>query len=221
MASAVQAQRDYVKWTFFGALALCLVAVIYADERFLILPNHPEWKHIAPFKWLLLPHGIFGLVALLSGPLQFSDTIRRERPRLHRWTGYVYITAVAIAAPLALSITLAGFEPRTIYVEQYFQAGLWFLTTAFALICILSRNIAAHKRWMMRSYGFALVFILSRVPDAVPGFKWNDQLLGDVLWSLVVLALVAPDVILTVRELAGARRRRAAVSAGAAISNAA
>src|SRR5689334_6538030 len=123
MAGAVQGGRDYAKWGFFSLLGLCLLAVIYADERFLVIPTHPEWKHIAPFRWLLLPHGIFGAIALLSGPLQFSDTIRRVRPILHRWTGYAYIVAVTVAAPLALSISIAGFEPKTIYVEQFFQAG--------------------------------------------------------------------------------------------------
>jgi hypothetical protein len=208
MAGAVQGGRDYAKWGFFGFLALCLLAVIYADERFLVLPNHPEWKHIAPFRWLLLPHGLFGAIALLAGPIQFSDTIRRVRPVLHHWAGYIYIGAVAVAAPLALSITLRGFEPRSIYIEQWFQAGGWFLTTAIALLCILRLNIQAHKRWMMRSYGFALVFVLSRVPDAVPGFHWNDQLLADVLWGLVVTALFAPDLILTTRELMRPRQAR-------------
>lgn len=205
MAGAVQGGRDYAKWGFFAVLGLCLLAVIYADERFLVIPTHPEWKHIESFKWLLLPHGVFGAIALITGPLQFSDTIRRVRPMLHRWTGYSYITAVAISAPMALSIDLAGVEPKTIFVEQFFQAGGWFLCTALALVCILRLNIQAHKRWMMRSYGFTLVFVMSRVPDAIPGFKWSDQLLSDVLWGLVVVAAVAPDVILTTRELLRAK----------------
>jgi hypothetical protein len=48
---------------------------------------------------------------------------------------------------------------------------------------------------------------MSRVPDAVPGFHWSDQLLADVLWGLVIAALVGPDLILAVR---GAMRKRAA-----------
>jgi hypothetical protein len=69
-----------------------------------------------------------------------------------------------------------------------------------ALFFILRRNSPAHKLWMMRSYGFCLVFLLSRVPDAWPGFHWNDQALSDTLWGLVVAALVVPDLILIVRE---------------------
>ena len=196
--------RDYAKWAFFALIALCALAAIYADERFLFIPNDPEWRHIQPFKWLLLIHGPFGATALLLGPFQFSDTLRRARPQLHRWIGRTYVGAIAIASPVALYIG-ARFEPRTIAIEQYFQAGGWFLTTAIALAYI-ARQIPAHKIWMMRSYGFCLVFILSRVPDIIPGYHMSDQVLGDVLWSLVIAALVVPDLILAAR--AELRRRR-------------
>ena len=205
MASTASAgQRDYWKWAFFALMAACTLLVIYVDERFLVMPDEPEWQHIAAFKWPLLVHGIFGATALLLGPFQFSDRVRRTRLSLHRWTGRVYIGAVTIAAVFAGYIG-PRFEPRSIQIEQYFQAGLWLLTTAAALTFILRRNIQAHKIWMMRSYGFCLVFVLSRVPDAVPGFHWTDQMLADVLWGLIILALVGPDLILAARTLA--RRR--------------
>jgi hypothetical protein len=200
------ASRDYAKWVFFGLMALCTLLVIWTDERFLLTPSDPEWRHIEPFKWWLLVHGPFGALALTLGPLQFSDTLRRIRPNLHRWTGRIYITAVVIASCVSLYIG-PRFERPSIQIEQYFQGGLWLITTLTALVCILYRNIAAHKLWMMRSYGFCLVFVLSRVPDAIPGFKWTSQSISDTLWGLVVAALVAPDLILTARDFWRRRTR--------------
>ncbi|MDP9103665.1 MAG: DUF2306 domain-containing protein [Pseudomonadota bacterium] len=197
--ASVGLRRDYAKWAFFALMALCTLLVIWVDERFLVVPADPEWKHIAGFKLWLAVHGPFGAVALLAGPFQFSDTLRRTRPRVHRWIGYTYIGAIAVAASVALYIG-PRFEQRSIQIEQYFQAGGWLLTTLMALFFILRRNIPAHKLWMMRSYGFCLVFLLSRVPDAWPGFHWNDQALSDTLWGLVVAALVVPDLILIVRD---------------------
>ena len=197
---------DYTKWAFFAVMALCVALVIFVDERFLVLPADHEWQHIHDFRWLLLVHGPFGAVALLSGPFQFSDTIRRTRPKLHRWLGRIYVGAIAISAPMAAWIGY-HFEPTSIRIEQLFQAGGWFLTTLIALICVLSRNFEWHKRWMMKSYGFCLVFILSRVPDASPAFHWTDQTLADVLWGLVVAALIVPDILLTVRELWRKRKK--------------
>ena len=187
---------------FFALMGLCTLLVIFVDERFLVMPKDREWPHIQPFKWWLLAHGPFGATALILGPLQFSDTLRRTRPQLHRWTGRVYIGAVAVAASIALYIG-PRFEPRPIQIEQYYQAGLWLFTTLMALVCILRRNVAAHKLWMMRSYGFCLVFVLSRVPDAFGDLP--PQVLSDTVWGLVVAALIVPDLMLLARD--GWRRR--------------
>ena len=123
--SAIAGGRNpqILKWTFFAAMAAATLLVIYADERFLVSPADSEWRHIAPFKWLLLPHGLAGALALFTGPLQFSDRLRANRPKLHRWTGRLYIGAIClVAAPLGLYIG-SHYEPRSIHVEQYFQAG--------------------------------------------------------------------------------------------------
>ncbi len=206
-----QAGRDYMKWAFFAAMAACVAWVAFIDERFLVLRSDPEWRHIARFRWWLLPHGLAGAAALLIGPLQFSESLRRRRPRLHRLTGRIYVGAIClVAAPIGLYMGIS-FEPKAIRIEQMFQAGFWWLTTAVAFVSILNRQIERHKLWMMRSYGFCLVFILSRMPDAF--IKWNDQLLADVLWSLVVAALVAPDLALTARDLFRRRRPTPVVTA--------
>ena len=203
---AVATSRDFSKWAFFAFISACTLLVIYVDEKFLIVRSDPEWRHIAAYKWLLLPHGLAGAAALLTGPLQFSDRLRTANPKVHRWTGRIYIAAICcVAAPVGMYIG-THFEPRSIYIEQYFQAGFWWFTTATAFVCILTRRIAMHKIWMMRSYGFCLVFILSRVPDAFT--HMSDQVLADVLWSLVIGALIGPDFILLARDFLRTRRRR-------------
>jgi len=190
---------DRAKWLFFTLMAGCLLLVIYTDERFLIDPRDPEWKHIAPFRWPLLVHGLAAATALLTGPFQLSDRLRRLRPALHRATGWTYACAVLIAAPIALYIGMT-FKGPTFAMEVPAQAGLWLLTTAIALVCILCRNIAAHRVWMMKSYGFALIFVVSRVPDAVP-VNWSDTGFVMFQWYLTIAALVGPDIVLALRQL--------------------
>ncbi len=187
-----------VRWAFFLLVLASILIVIYADELFLFNAKDPEWAHIAPFKWLLLVHGLAGATALLTGPFQFSDTLRRTNLKLHRWLGRFYIGGIFIAAPLATYIGV-HFEKPITSVEQPAQAGLWFLTTAIALICVLNRNIALHKIWMMKSYCFCLVFVMSRVTDIIP-IHFDDAQLDNFLWYLVVAALVGPDIVMTVRE---------------------
>jgi uncharacterized membrane protein len=195
-----EAAPDLVKYGFFVLLALSVPLVLWADERFLINPADPHWKHVAPFKWLLLVHALAGLTALTTGTLQMSSRIRRLRPALHRAVGKVFLGSVTVAAPAALAITLAGFEPRSIVVEQWFQSGGWLISPWIAYACIRSGQMPLHKAWMMRSYAFTLIFILSRVPDFFfPSY--SDQVLADGLWSLVVVAALAPELILTTQTL--------------------
>ena len=187
-----------VKMVFFSFVAICLLIVLVKDESFLFIAADPEWAHIQPFKWPLLFHGIFGALALVLGSVQFSDRIRRNHVNVHRWLGRLYVGSVAISAPIAFYIG-TNFQPKSIQIEQIFQSGFWFVSTAIALICILKKHVALHKLWMMRSYGFCLVFLLSRVPDAA-GVKFDDQLLADMLWSLVITAIIVPDLIRTFLE---------------------
>lgn len=211
------AAADFVKYAFFILIFLSVPLVIWTDEAFLIHPADPHWKHIAPVKWLLLIHGLGGLTALSTGTLQMSSRIRRLRPALHRALGKVYLGAVSIAAPVAVYMGTSTLEPVTIRFEQWFQGGGWLMSAWIAYACIRNGQMPLHKAWMMRSYAFTLIFVLSRVPDAFI-VNYSDQFLGDMLWSLVVVAAIAPELIITAQTLwriRSAKARHAAALAAA------
>jgi hypothetical protein len=194
MATRAFDSSRQAKWAFFALIAACSLLVIWVDERFLIDAADPEWKHIASFRLPLFFHGLFGVSALALGTAQFSARLR-ARPGVHRWMGRGYLAAVTASAPFAGWIGV-HFEAKEMLVEQFFQASLWALTAWIGWYFMRRRDLARHRLWMMRSYGFCLVFIMSRVPDGWPGFHWTGQLLADSLWSMIVAALVVPDLIL-------------------------
>lgn len=201
---------DRLKYGFFALIGLCVLMVAWVDERFLFDAADPHWRRIAAFTLLLGIHGLSGVTALVTGTLQMSGRIRRDRPALHRALGNTYLIAVCISAPFAIYIGHSRLEPVAIHVQQIFQGGLWLGTALVAWLCIRSGQMALHRDWMIRSYGFTLVFVLSRIPDVVVS-HYSDQFLSDMLWSLIVAALIAPDAIMTARTLVGrAARRRAA-----------
>jgi uncharacterized membrane protein len=189
-----------VKWSFFALMGACVLLVLWVDERFWLNPADPHWKHVAPVKYILMLHGLAGATALTTGALQMSGRIRRTRLALHRALGKVYIGAVSISAPIAVYMGTSTLEPVTIRFEQIFQGGFWLLSAWIAFACIRSGQMQLHKAWMMRSYAFTLIFITSRVPDAVVK-SYSDQFLSDMLWGLVAIALVAPELILTTQTL--------------------
>lgn len=206
---------DPVKWTFFALMGLCVLLVLWTDERFWLNPADPHWKHVAPVKYLLMIHGLCGVTALGAGALQMSSRIRRNHTAFHRALGKVYLGAVSISAPVAVYMGTSTLEPVTIHVEQVFQGGFWLLSAWIAYACIRSGQMALHKAWMMRSYAFTLIFITSRVPDAFVK-SYSDQFLGDMLWGLVAIGLIAPELILTTQTLWRIRTAKARAARGAA-----
>lgn len=202
MATSTRAaiRPNHAKWAFFTLMGVCVLAVLWADERFWLNPLDPHWKHIAPVKYLLMVHGLCGATALAVGAMQMSSRIRRVRPDLHRALGKIYIAAVSISAPVAIYMGTSRLEPVTIRFEQIFQGGFWLLSAWIAFACIRSGQMQLHKAWMMRSYAFTLIFITSRVPDAFLPTE-SDQFLSDMLWGLVVIGIIAPELILTTQTL--------------------
>jgi uncharacterized membrane protein len=219
LASSTRASSnasDRLKWAFFAIMALAVLLVLWTDERFWLNPADPHWKRIDPVKYLLMVHALGGVTALVTGASQFSSRIRRTRIALHRTMGRIYIGAVAISAPIATYIGTGPLEPASIHVEQYFQGGLWLACALIGWACIRNGQMAIHKAWMMRSYGFTLIFVLSRVPDAFIK-SYSDQFLADMLWSLVILALIAPELILTAQTLLRIRNAKARHANAAAL----
>lgn len=194
------AAPDLVKYGFFALMGLSVLVVLWVDERFWLNPADPHWRHIAAVKYLLMLHGLAGATALVTGTLQMSSRIRRLRPALHRTLGKVYLSAISVSAPVAVYMGTSSLEPTSIRVEQIFQGGLWWLSAMIAWACIRSGQMPLHKAWMMRSYAFTLIFITSRVPDAFVS-SYSDQALSDLLWGLVVVGVLAPELILTTQTI--------------------
>jgi uncharacterized membrane protein len=201
--------RSYAKWAVFAVWALLILGVMWTDERFLIDSKDEEWPHIAPFKWWLLVHGLAGLAALLIGPLQFSERIRRTHVKLHRVLGRVYIGAICIAAPMAIYIGDNWDDNRQSAIEGWAQAGGWLICAVLAFVFAMKRNIPRHRQWVARSYGFTFVFIMARAPH-LWGWHWKTE--ADFVtyrWFLVFAALIVPDLILQWDELTKRRKLRA------------
>jgi hypothetical protein len=88
-SSAVVARlpQNRMKYLLFSILGLMFLFVLWNNERFLIDHSHPDWTYYFPVRYLLIPHGLGGLTALLIGPLQLSSRFRTKHVRVHRILG--------------------------------------------------------------------------------------------------------------------------------------
>jgi uncharacterized membrane protein len=205
-------QPKYIVGFFVG---LMLAYVIVHNEAFLINSQDPEWQHIHPFRWYLLPHGVAGACALLLAPMQFSDRLRRQYAKLHRVVGRIYVGGVLIAAPMGFYVQYfqmrAGASEPSFSFAAATQAVTWMVTTLIALAFILQGKVEPHRRWMTRSFSVALVFLEVRVLLGVTGWEnLGPHAVEAVVWACNVFALFAADLVLQWQELLRARGMRAA-----------
>ena len=199
------------KYLVFSGIAVMMAYVMYHNERFLIQPTNPVWEHYAPFKWWLLPHGIFGATVLLLAPLQFSDRLRRRFTRMHRIVGRLYVAGVFGLAPLGAYIQYyqerMGF-PRSFSVLAGVDAVMLITTTAIAFLFAYKRKIALHRQWVTRSYAVALVFITGRFVMGVTAWERSSiEIVQAIIWSCLALSILLADIANNWMEM------RAAVSA--------
>src|SRR5579864_6978499 len=193
------------KYLLFSALALMLAYVIPHDESFLVHSKDPVWQHYEPFKWWLLPHGIAGACALLLGPMQFSDRLRRRFRKLHRVAGRIYVAGVFVAAPLGFYIQYfqerVGIS-RSFSIAAAADAVLWMTTTGIAMIFILKGKVQEHRQWMTRSFAVALVFLEGRVIGGVTGWENLDVHASEtIVWACLAFSILSADLVLQWHDL--------------------
>ncbi len=193
------------KYVVFTAIALASTYVLYHNERFLVDSNHPAWQHYAPFKWWLLPHGIFGAIVLLFAPLQFSDRLRKRFTRAHRIMGRLYVAGAILLAPMGAYIQYYQERigaPRSFTVLGAVDAAMLMSVTAIAFVFAYRRKIALHRQWATRSYALALVFIAGRFVMGITGWETlGVEIVQAIIWSCLALAVPLADLSLNWREL--------------------
>src|SRR6476661_4551532 len=196
------------KYVVFSAITLASLYVLYHNERFLIDSNHPAWQHYAPFKWWLLPHGIFGAIVLLLAPLQFSERLRQRYTKAHRVMGRLYVVGAIGLAPLGAYIQYYQERmgaPRSFSVLAIVDAAMLMGTTIIAFVFAFRRKIALHRQWATRSYAIALVFIAGRFVLGVTGWETlGVEITQAIIWSCLALSVPLGDVAIHWKEICSA-----------------
>jgi len=176
-------------WIALGLIAL----FVFITSEVLLITDYPMYHayrlQVIADRHLLIPHVLFGGIALLSGPVQFSSRVRQLHPKFHRVLGRIYILSVFLSAPTAviLSTGRPGFPGTSM------QALAWVVCTAAALITARNRQIAQHRQWMVRSYAVTFTFISSRVLNLWPRY-WSH--LGDSFAAVGVIAFTLASLLI-------------------------
>ena len=205
------------KHIVFLIIAVATAYVMFHNERFLVDSKHPAWQHYESFKWVLLPHGVFGAIVLLFAPFQFSDRLRRRFTKAHRVMGRLYVIGALGLAPLGAYIQYYQERmgaPRSFTVLSIVDATMLMSITIIAFVFAVRRKIALHRQWATRSYAVALVFIGARFVLGVTGWETlGVEMVQAIIWSCLALSVPLADLSLNWREL----RSRSAAGVKAAL----
>lgn len=145
---------------------LCL-AIAATSLRFLIAPMALVMDHMTHYlPDLPLPlygHLLGGPLALALAPFQLWQGLRRARPRLHRALGYGYVGAVIVAGGGALAM-LPMFLGSAVAAAGFATLGiLWIGFTLRGVLLARGGNLAAHRRFMLRSAALTFAAVTLRL----------------------------------------------------------
>jgi hypothetical protein len=128
-----------------------------AQSRVAIRPDYPLhypllWAHIA-----------FGTVALLTAGLQIWPWLRSRYPRVHRWTGRVYLFGGVFPAGVAvLGVAPISTTGPASAVGNTMLAILWLGTAVAGYRAARQRRFADHRAWMIRSVALTFSIVVNR-----------------------------------------------------------
>jgi uncharacterized membrane protein len=113
-----------------------------------------------------LTHMLIAPVALLLGPFQFLSRLRAKYPKIHRWSGRVYVAACVIAGIGGLATAFSASGGPVAGLGFGILAVLWVGTTLGAWRAAVARQFALHRLLMRFSYAmtFGAVTLRLQIP---------------------------------------------------------
>lgn len=113
-----------------------------------------------------LTHMLIAPVALLLGPFQFFPGLRANYPKVHRWSGRVYVAACVVAGIGGLATAPSASGGPVAGLGFGILAVLWVATTLGAWRAAVQRQFALHRLLMRFSYAmtFGAVTLRLQIP---------------------------------------------------------
>lgn len=147
-----------------GSIGVALYAVVGYTMRPLGSLVHPEMKLAYEANSLAVFAHIFASsIALALGPFQFSQKLRTSKVALHRGLGRVYLLSVFVGGVAGLYIARIAFGGLVSTAGFSLLAILWLFTGFRALQTIRQKNVALHRRWMIRNFALTFAAVTLRI----------------------------------------------------------
>ncbi|MGH8050319.1 MAG: DUF2306 domain-containing protein [Arenimonas sp.] len=109
-------------------------------------------------------HVFSSLFALLAGFTQFSKSIRRNYPQIHRRVGRIYVIDILlITGPAGLLMSFFANGDTGSQLAFFTLSVLWWYFTFQAWRAALARDFSRHRAYMLRSFALTMSAITLRI----------------------------------------------------------
>jgi uncharacterized membrane protein len=188
----------------FGFMVVTAAAVALWSERFFAVFSG-LWPFIdsgiagvvTAFPMRALTHMLIAPLALLLGPFQFISAIRARAPRLHRYTGRIYVASCVIAGIAGLATALHASGGPVAGWGFGILAVLWVASSLGGMFAAMRRQFQLHRLLMALSYAmtFGAVTLRLQIPIGFmlgyPGYPQMSVWLAYTSWIPNVLVVLA------------------------------
>ncbi|MCA9140039.1 MAG: DUF2306 domain-containing protein [Planctomycetales bacterium] len=162
---------QFVKWALvgFGFWIALLIMTPYPhylppDFSYGFLGNKSTYFYRSGYFIGFYAHIASAPIAIFSGGIQMSRTLRQWYPTVHRYVGKVYVAAVLFAAaPGGFIMAMKSFGGwSTTICFGMIAVGAWIATLA-GWRSAKRYDLTRHRDWMLRSYVLMLSAVFLRL----------------------------------------------------------
>jgi len=131
----------------------------------------------AVFYPALVTHIFTGSIMLAAAVLQLWPWLRAHHPRVHRWSGRVYVATALVTGVVALVVTQFPSAGLGQQVANTLLGVLFLVCTLLGFRAVRQRRFGDHREWMVRSTALAFSIVANR------------------FWIPVLLAIFVPEAL--------------------------
>jgi uncharacterized membrane protein len=159
--------RARLFWSALNVLLCSAIALVSFRYLFGVGPVPPLiFDNLFKAPWLVV-HVAGAATALLVSPLQLIPAIRQGRPRLHRWLGRIYVVGRTIRGVAGLPLAFGSAAGPIATVGFGCLAVAWLATTLVGWRAGSQKEVAEHRRWMVRSFSLTYAAVTLRIYLAI------------------------------------------------------
>lgn len=152
------------------------------------------------YPWAFFIHAYCSILVLPAGFTQFSPSLRKQLPQVHKWAGWLYLTVVLLlAGPTGIII---GIHANGGWSSQlgFCMLGLfWIYFSVMAWFKIKKGEVQQHRYFMYRSFALTLSAITLRAWKYIIVAIWHPRPMDTyrlVAWLGWVGNLIIAEIII-------------------------